>query len=970
MTPPTPPAGDPNGERAAQPDGEGAALPPPNWLAADDQPESLLPDDLPGPQESGPHPVSPPQGPPAPEPFPYAQQIPEPPKPVDPFPYAQQIPDTPTPSAPEPFPYAQQIPETRRSSDPFPYAQEIPDNKPQAPEPFPYAQQIPQGGLARGPQPDAANRTITDHTIADQPSGFPYAQQIPGTTPPIGAGVQPVAPPPVIDEPWRAGGKSTKGAKRGVKKPLFIGLAGLVVVVIAAGGGFFLLTGDGKDGAGESVTVGDKVFPAGQLSAQDGRARRLTGVDAVGTTVVAVGGEDSRGWFLVSTDSGRTFAPAAVHDTDGDEPGPGEMPNLIAGSSRGWVAIGTRPGGGTVWTSAEGREWRRQPDPAGNQFGAKSHVKRLISTDSGFVAVGETSARGDFRDSVPAVWTSADGSRWEEHSGGHLGLPIRKGTVSLYDAAASGSTLLLEGIHTVDAKHAGRKIWRSTNGGKSWTESVVPVPKGTRGLVVGGGPTGFVALREVTDGGKTYAQAFLSKDGGSWTKAGVLQTPGYRFTTRIAGSDKGFAALVARGRDLLVSRSADGRTWQDGGTLDTPDGRSANGFALSSDQPVLVGQDAHGGPAALLAAWDGSGTRLPADPARVPGLVRPDRSVAAVDASAGKVVAVGSAGGDAAVWTGSDGRTWAKAKGVPTRSGPQRLQSVVSGKAGWLAVGSDQNSPRRPLVLTSADGNAWQAADSAAPFQPARNTALATYSAAAGPKGYVIVGEDGLSGAVWFSPDLKSWQRGRSTGDDGLIARPNSNRWLRDAASTPNGFVAVGGVRDPKIGQGPAARPGVWTSPDGTQWTLQRLPVPSGLADGSLTSVAARDSSLVALGTGVGSTGPAPVGYVSSDGGKSWRESRPPLPQGARDFQLTALTATPKGFVATGITGRAGTRDVIVWTSATGADWKLATAPSALRGTGDQEVDGLTVLDDSVLGVGSSVTQKAEQPLLWSRPVG
>ncbi|RFU38192.1 hypothetical protein DZF91_28955, partial [Actinomadura logoneensis] len=924
-------------------------------------------------------------GAPAPDPFPYAQQIPEtpkPPKPTDPkpadptpteaFPYAQQIPETPKPSSPEPFPYAQQIPDKRPGSEPFPYAQEIPDRRPNPPEPFPYAQEIPAGGLARGPQPPVADRTITDRTIMDQPSNLPFGQPVPDAGPGADVGVQPVAPPPLIDEPWRADTKSTKRAKTSrSKKPLVIGLVGVLVVGAAAGGGYFFLSGNGGGSGTEDVRTGATVFPAGQVSVQDGRARRLTGVATVGATVVAVGGENDRGWFVVSGDGGKTFAPASVRDTDGDAPAPGQVPTMVAGSEHGWVAIGSRPGGGTVWTSSDGRQWRRQAEPAGTEFGPKSHVKRLIAGGAGFLAVGEVSRRGDFRDAAPAVWTSADGVRWEEHAGGSLGLPIRKGRVSLFDAAASGSTLMVEGMHTVDAKHSGRKLWRSVNGGKSWTESAVPVPKGTHGLAVGGGPRGFVAIREVTDGGKSFAQAYLSKDGSSWTKGGAVQAAGYRMTTQLAGSDRGFAALVVRGRDLLVSRSADGSTWRDGGTLDAPEGRTAEDFALSGDQPVVVGQDPRGGPAPVLAAWDGSGGRLPgADPERVPGLVRHDHAVEAVAASAGKAVAVGGAGGDAAVWTSGDGRTWTRAKGVPTRSGPQRLLDVAAGRAGWLAVGSDQTSPRRPLVLTSADGDTWQAVDSAAPFQPARNTPLATYGAAAGPKGYVVVGEDGLSGAIWFSADMKTWQRGRSVGDNGLAARPNSNRWLRAAVGSADGFTAVGGVRDPKIGQGPAARPGVWTSPDGVQWTLQQLPVPSGLADGALTGIAAHDSTLVALGTGIGSTGPAPVGYVSTDGGKSWKESRPPLPDGARDFQLTAVTAAPKGFVATGTTGRAGTRDVVVWTSATGADWKLATTPSALRGTGDQQVNGLAEFGDGVLGVGADSTDKAEAPLLWSRPAG
>jgi hypothetical protein len=340
-----------------------------------------------------------------------------------------------------------------------------------------------------------------------------------------------------------------------------------------------------------------------------------------------------------------------------------------------------------------------------------------------------------------------------------------------------------------------------------------------------------------------------------------------------------------------------------------------------------------------------------------------------VAAGSDRAVAVGSARGDAGVWTTTDGAAWTRGQagqGVFSRPGPQQLVGVAQGKAGWLAVGSDQVNPRRPLVVVSPDGATWQAGDSAEQFKPAKNTALATYATASGPAGYVIVGEDGLSAATWFSADLKTWERGRSVGRNSLEALPGSNRWMRGVAAAQSGFVAVGGLRDPAVGNGPASRPGVWTSPDGKAWTLQQLQLPGGVAEGALTHVAAKGNVVVAAG----SAGTSPLFYVSADGGKTWKESKPPMPEGASNVQVTALTATPKGFAAAGTSGDQGATDVVSWTSADGASWQASKPEgTGLAGGGAQSVGGLASFKDKLLGVGRTTDATRDQPVLWDRPV-
>src|SRR5690606_18936527 len=246
--------------------------------------------------------------------------------------------------------------------------------------------------------------------------------------------------------------------------------------------------------------------------------------------------------------------------------------------------------------------------------------------------------------------------------------------------------------------------------------------------------------------------------------------------------------------------------------------------------------------------------------------------------------------------------------------------------------------------------------------------ALAAYGAAAGPSGYVVVGDDGPSGAIWFSPDLKSWQRGGGEGRDDLTAEKDGNRWIRSAVGGSFGFVAVGGMRKPDSRD--PGHPAVWTSPGGKKWRLPDLQLPSGVSHGWLRHVAAKGDVLIAAGDGTGTSGTTALSFISTDGGKTWRESRLPSPDTPGPTRITAVAATPQGFAVSGATGETGTADVVMWTSADGTSWEVETpGGDVLAGTGDQEITGLTPFNDTLLGVGRTVSRYDEQPVLWSRPL-
>ncbi|WP_165950555.1 sialidase family protein, partial [Actinomadura sp. GC306] len=833
-------------------------------------------------------------------------------------------------------------------------------------EPFPYAQEIPRQSPAPVSQPSPrTTETPAPAASADPVSGTPVH-----TAPP------PLAPPPQVDEPWRTASAPKRKRKRINKKLLFGVIGGVAAAALVAGGVVVLL---GLPGGSEKSTGGARLagnlFPADPAARSDGRDQELTGVAAAGSTVVAVGGESApggnRGVFLVSTDGGRTYKTGRVEGHDGGEPGAAEVPKVVGGGPDGWVAIGGRPGGGLVWTSDNGSEWRRQPDAAGDVFGPGNRVTDVIRTDKGFLAIGEHSRKRDFSDSVPALWLSTDGRNWDALTGKQTGLPLR-GKVVVEEVGSHGGVVLLESKHHPGGdKPPFNRAWRSTDGGRTWSPAEIPAPKGTRGLKVGGGQAGLVAVREVKSGKSIYGQIYTSTDATEWTKGGKLEPDGYRYVRRLIGTETGYVGLLERGRDLLVSRSADGRSWQEAGTLPAASGRVLLGASATGAQTVLVGRDPGNGDLnALLAVRDANGAEVPVDPLKISGTFRSDQAVTAVSAAGGQAVAVGSTGGDAAIWTSADGSAWNRARfsGGISRPALQRLLSVAHGDAGWLAVGAGGGNPGRPLVLTSPDGGIWNAADTDRVFEPKKTRPLATYGAASGPSGYVVVGDDGPSGAIWFSPDLTTWQRGGGVGRNDLTAEKNGNRWVRSAVGGPFGFVAAGGLRNPKTSV--PGSPAVWTSPDGKKWRLQELKLPSGMAHGWLTHIAAKGNVLVAAGQGSSRAGTTGLAYVSTDGGQSWHQSELPAPDSAGGVRVTAVTATPRGFTVSGAAGSTGMSDVVTWTSADGTSWEVQTPDDdVLSGAGQQEITGLTPFKNTLLGVGRTVSGSGEQPLLWSRPL-
>ncbi len=159
---------------------------------------------------------------------------------------------------------------------------------------------------------------------------------------------------------------------------------------------------------------------------------------------VSVGPASDPSDFPLVNSSGRTDAPPGWERT-ATFPG---QPSAIASSEKGIVAAGYG-----IWFSTDGVEWRQaiwsgEAIPAAPEPGSVvvlPSVSDVIATNDGFVAVGSTPDEDGHP--VAAVWTSADGMRWERSSRAELepatppipaGVSTARGTISAVTSTPLG----------------------------------------------------------------------------------------------------------------------------------------------------------------------------------------------------------------------------------------------------------------------------------------------------------------------------------------------------------------------------------------------------------------------------------------------------------------------------------------------------------------------------------------------------
>jgi len=491
--------------------------------------------------------------------------------------------------------------------------------------------------------------------------------------------------------------------------------------------------------------------------------------------------------------------------------------------------------------------------------------------------------------------------------------------------------------------------------------------------------TGFVLLRPATVASRPAVDAYFSPNGVGWTFTATLSAVGGFAAGLANGGADGAVITGVAGRTLTAFVSANGRAWQQTRPLGTSASQAVSGVALAPDG-VVVTAGISAGPDSRQPVLTLAGPNAAdhVDIANIPGAVDAELALNGLAAQASMQVAVGSANGFPAAWTSVDGgSSWTRASGatpgVLNRPGSQELTSVTHGNMGWLAVGGvTANAAEHPVVVVSADGTSWQAADSESVFGV---PGLFTAQAAADGQGYVIVGYQNVKqvqngvvsgrtvAAAWWSASLTGWQRAgtaRSAGTAGALDGPGARQMTAVAASSA-GFVAVGSH---------GAQPSAWTSADGRTWRQADLPLPVGATRAVLEHVASTGRTVAAVGTALMTTGQhVPFAASSSNGGASWIESALPLP--ASLTSVTALAAGGGAFTATGTYGSTpGHQDVVVWTSPNGSAWRAAEPTGqGLTGSGIQAITSLTVSGSTLTGVGFTASPAGEEPVFWQSPI-
>ncbi|MFV2101150.1 hypothetical protein [Micromonospora sp. LOL_024] len=186
-------------------------------------------------------------------------------------------------------------------------------------------------------------------------------------------------------------------------------------------------------------------------------------------------------------------------------------------------------------------------------------------------------------------------------------------------------------------------------------------------------------------------------------------------------------------------------------------------------------------------------------------------------------VADPAGGTSPAVWSSDDGALWTPVPVVAdSYYGQRSVLFSVACRDGIVAavggkVGGAHGNPRVGTWWQRDDGTLVEVAASFETYGGPQ--AVNVSRLAAGPAGWLIVGNRSSGAAAWVSPDAAQFTL--IEGAPELASDDRGVTWAFDAVAGPSGWLAVGGVLAPgRIDRDPA----VWVSGDGRGWQRSTLP--------------------------------------------------------------------------------------------------------------------------------------------------
>jgi hypothetical protein len=265
---------------------------------------------------------------------------------------------------------------------------------------------------------------------------------------------------------------------------------------------------------------------------------------------VVIGSADGRTWTAV--DGSAAFT------------GQGLATTAVAAGAGGYVIVGHQSAGGRViaaaWQATGLTGWQRATDaqPGALDGAGNRQMNAVTATRRGFAAVGSAGSR-------PAAWLSATGRTWSL-----VTLPLLGSALSaeLQSVAANGNTLAAVGTEVTAAAQRLPFAAVSTDGGATWTETLLPVP---RAEAAGAAVTTLAAA-----GGGFTATGTYGVPGSEDVVVWTLASGAPKGTTWTAATPEG-AGLAGTGTQAITALTAAGSTLTGVGFTATP----------TSEQPTI-----------------------------------------------------------------------------------------------------------------------------------------------------------------------------------------------------------------------------------------------------------------------------------------------------------------------------------------------------------------------------------------------
>jgi hypothetical protein len=512
------------------------------------------------------------------------------------------------------------------------------------------------------------------------------------------------------------------------------------------------VVGGGNVSAAWLSTDGGSTWTVVTIPADHGAGASVSGLGFDGSGLVAVrpgqganGGADGVAYF---SPNGQDWQYAGTVDAAG-----GWSPNVVKGSTNGFVVTGTTTAGRIVAYTSTGTGGTWLPTGSLGEAGAESVASATVGAGGAVIAVGSASGGTLGQQPVfltaskagavrPVSLTAVPGGVVPELAVNALatagGEQIAVGSADGYPAIwrqAPGSTSwtlvsslavasAYPGLSALTSVTHGPAGWLAVGGpgpivltsadGRTWQRAgqITSDLAGTSGLVTAANPSGYVIVANVAaaDGDAT-ADLWWSRNLTSWTRqTSMNDTNGMGQVLAIGADAREFMAVGSDGGHPAVWTTTDGQDWTTN-KLGLPPGASVAALtqvAINGDQVVALGQATKAGPSVPFAELSADGGASWQE--KPFGSAGPGVAVTALTASSGAFTAASQSGSpgqqSAQIWTSTTGSTWASAQvsGL-SGGGAHQISALVSSGSAVSGIGTiATEQSQQALTLSLAAG--------------------------------------------------------------------------------------------------------------------------------------------------------------------------------------------------------------------------------------------------------------------------